>query len=525
MIKEKYINVFTVAIVASLILITARVLIAPMMNPDGTVYLQAAYAFNTEGFHAALQVYSWPLYSILIALIHKTTTLSYLHATYVLNALAQAMIAVAFVAIIKELGGNKRTLWFGLFTILGFHFLNAYRTEIIRDFAYWGFSLTSLWCLLRFSKTHAIKYALGWNASIIIATLFRIEGFAFLLFAPLVLLVNQDLSAKQRLLDFIKANAINIMGLIALMIVVLGFAQQNLADQLGRAGEITNQLQSGLVTVIANFVTKRQALAQYVLPDAATHTSLMLISGLIVLYLKWLFITLGMFFVGLTIYAIKQKLLPTDSFSRKIIHLFIVINVCVTVLFLAQDFFLVNRYVAYLAMVLMVWVPFALERIYLNWQARCTSFTGKHWFYPTLILLMSVSMLSVMGNGRSQNYIVRAGAWYQQHLVRNARVFTNNNRALFYATPDPEIFYTDSGTVSQLSKNNVKQYHYLFLQFDHRRSSEMAMDKQILAKLDIKLIKTFSNKRNDQIDIYRVINRAKSSVWVWKTLNRLINDV
>jgi len=63
------------------------ILINPLINRDAILYLTTAEAYLQEGLIASLTLFDRPFLSILIALLHKFTGLSLLHAGLVLNAM------------------------------------------------------------------------------------------------------------------------------------------------------------------------------------------------------------------------------------------------------------------------------------------------------------------------------------------------------------------------------------------------------------------------------------------------------
>ncbi len=173
-----------------------------LINPDGVLYIQTAQAFLQGGLDAALAVYKWPFYSILIALIHQITQLSMDNAAILLNTFLCILIVTGFISLVKRLGGNYQVQVCAAIIILLHTGLNDHRAYIIRDFGHWAFMLYAVYFLIVYAQNRQLRYALAFGCSIFIAFLFRTEALFILLFAPLALLLpTQGLSLAQRLVQ------------------------------------------------------------------------------------------------------------------------------------------------------------------------------------------------------------------------------------------------------------------------------------------------------------------------------------
>src|SRR4051812_35126352 len=80
------------AIVFSLLLTTIVFQHQQPLNLDGIIYLNAAETLLNNGVKAAMLVYAWPFYPLLIAAISVTSHLSLLISAYLLNALFATVI-------------------------------------------------------------------------------------------------------------------------------------------------------------------------------------------------------------------------------------------------------------------------------------------------------------------------------------------------------------------------------------------------------------------------------------------------
>src|SRR6185437_14432921 len=101
-------------------------------------------------------------------------------------------------------GGDRQTQIFAAIVILLFPYLNHDRDNILRDFGYYAFGLISLYYFIRYFKYPNWRNAICWNVSIVIATLFRVEGLILSALAPLALLFQTQVEFKQRFTSLIK---------------------------------------------------------------------------------------------------------------------------------------------------------------------------------------------------------------------------------------------------------------------------------------------------------------------------------
>src|SRR3990167_10792551 len=181
--RERFLYCF--AIIISILLSLSMNMSRPLVNPDAICYLSSAESMGEYGIKAAMQLCGqakWPFYSMLIYGFVTMSHLSYVIAAYILDGFFSLFSVVMFILIVKKLGGSRRVLWLAAMVILLSHQFNSVREYIIRDHGFWAFYLISMFLLIRYYKQSTWQIALSWNISLMIATLFRIEG-AFFLFA------------------------------------------------------------------------------------------------------------------------------------------------------------------------------------------------------------------------------------------------------------------------------------------------------------------------------------------------------
>jgi len=435
---KKY-NIYIWAVLASIVLTLIKLAYNQPFNVDGILYLKSAAAFTDQGLKQAMEIYPWPFYSISIALTAKITYLSYLHSAYLLSAILDTMIVILFIALIKELSGTRKIQIIGALVILFLPLLNHYRDQVLRGHGYYAFALLSILLLIHYSRSYKWRYATGWALAAMVATLFRIEGAILVCFLPLILLFKPKLKFGFRIRHFIQAYTVQII-IFVLMLFFSIFISKHLVQHgspyLGRALELKYQLINGLQTtwhVLQAKIAAIKAIGIWTLNPYQGWVAYFLGGGLFFAYSGLLISTLGLLYVVLGIYAILQKLIPADWSAKAIWFYAILLNIILTAIYLCQHLFLSYRYVALLCFLLLVGVPFALEKIYFNWKMHKPTVTGSRWFFPLLCIGLLYAAIGSVGHfGPSKTYIIKAGQWINNHTPAKIKIYSNDVQFCYY---------------------------------------------------------------------------------------------
>jgi hypothetical protein len=152
----------------------------PSVNTDGVIYLNAANAFIKSGFAGAVQIYGWPFYSILIALVAKLG-LTLEASAALLNLVFFAALAWAFVTATEQLYPNQKKIhYLAAAIILLEPYVNSLRDSFFRDNGHVACMLLSLVALLRYAGSGKPLALLAWLLLTIAAALFRPEALLLL---------------------------------------------------------------------------------------------------------------------------------------------------------------------------------------------------------------------------------------------------------------------------------------------------------------------------------------------------------
>jgi len=489
----------------SLVIILANVLLAyivisdplRIINADGVLYLESAEAYLHGGWHAAMQSYPWPFYSVLIAWVSQFCHCSLQSAAYFLNIIFQTLICLGFFNLACEIKGSNQSL-FMLLTVLVILFypaFNHHRDLIIRDFGYWAFSLWGWFYLIRLNEKRSLFAGIQFNLSMLLASLFRLEGIVMLFLGPMALFFNQKKVVRERMSAFLKAYLITFMLLLGGLIYC--WMYPHTFDSLGRLIELKSQALFGIQAIIDGLSrTKSNILHNVLAPVSENSAFSILFGGLIAVYIKNLIMTLTPFYSLLVvIFLWKKSFSPTEN-AKPIIYTAILINIFITVIFLMQSLFLNERYLFELAFLLLLWVPSGLL-----WLQQKTQ-REKKWLFPSvLVFLIGIGVISLHHFGHSKIYIKDAGNWLHENLPEKTFIYTNSPQLKFYINR-PFITW-QSGISDKNVQNivqNVKIQHYSYLVFQIN-SSDIELKSQ-LNQLLPKPIKVFKNEKGDAVFVF-----------------------
>jgi hypothetical protein len=463
-----------------------------LINPDGICYLQSAAAMK-NGIHFAMHLCDqakWPLYAWLIAKLVSFTQLSYVHAAYTLNGLFSLLTVLFFIRILSflTLSPGERSsqshssciLFLGALVILLAHEFNAVKSYIIRDHGFWAFYLLSILTLLYYFRERQWRYAFAWSVSSVIATLFRIEGAIFLVAIPWIAWLEMNVTLITRIKTFLQLNTFVIIASIFVFGVFLVY-QPHLS---GRLSELQFQLFHGLTILKQNFQLKSAGLAQAVLSENGVRDAApVLFITLFIWYFYSVIVNLSLVYTVLLIYAWAKKLVVATYATRLVLWSYVFLNVLVTAVFLGQNMFLSKRYLLALSLTLMLWVPFTLYRFLQQWPQR------KWPLIVATVFIFIASLGGLFDFGYSKQYVREAGQWLENHVPKNAKLYSNDLQLMYYS----KHFGNQLFIKSTLRKYN--DYDYIALRGNQKSN--------FFQEIKLIPIQIFQNKRGDQVRIYR----------------------
>lgn len=482
------------------------------INSDGVLYLQTADAYLQGGWHAAMRFYPWPFYSVLIAWMSQVCHCSLELAAYLLNIIFQILICIGFFnlacwiarpALIGGVHGNPENnkLLFQILTtlvILFYPTFNHHRDLIIRDFGYWAFSLWGWFYLIRLNEEQRGWDGIKFGISLLLASLFRLEGIVMLLLTPFAVFTRQKIAMFEKLSIFLKAYSAPLIFFIGS--VGYFWLSADKPDNFGRLLDMKAQIYSGIDLIMQGLLQAKQHIANQVLtPVSVDSATTLLVGGLIAVYIKMLILTLTPFYsvlVGISIW--KKSFLPTSS-VKTVIGTAIFLNILVTVIFLMQSLFLTERYLFGLSFLLLLWAPFALLWIYQQTRMQ------RQWvFWGVLAIMGLIAMISLHDFGPSKTYLKQAGNWVHENLPEQGWIYTNSPQIGFYMQRPLVVWQSNSASAVDISNvmQDAKRKKYAWLVFQVK-SNDVLLRQQLNRQL-AKPVKIFMNDKGDAVWIYRV---------------------
>lgn len=494
---------YAVLVITSLVLSLWISVRETVINPDAICYLSSANILGRQGITAAMQLCGqaqWPFYSMLIYGVAKITYLPLTAAAFGLNAIFTLLSTFLFVVIVKELGATMRVQWLALLTILCSHEFNYVREYIVRDHGFWAFYLLSMWALLRYFRDLEWRYAFAWMGSMCVATLFRVEGALFLLLVPFIAWFCANLSMRERVTAFFTLNLPGILAVTALAVWVMSHQQQSL-EKLGRVVYITDQLQHGWSLIAERYTNTKTALMQHVLnSDSMRDAGLLLGIVLAVWYILNVLGNLSWIYAVLVGYAWYKRVPRIAVSAKAVVYGYLIINLMITAAFFAEHLFLSRRYLIALSLIFMLWVPYALEVLLIQWQLKRMRFAT----ILVAVCMFASAMGGIIDFGYSKTYIRTAGEWLSEHASTQAKIYANDIQLMYYSQHFGDVIFMKEKEFQDLSviaQGRWKQYDYLALRLGHDLSPQEA---QLLKEIGSAPVVEFKNKRGDRVAIFAI---------------------
>jgi hypothetical protein len=418
-----------IAVTASLVLSIFTLLLQEIPNSDAYTYVRTAEIFLAEGIVAAYQHYSWATYSILIGIV-SVTGLDVFSAGLFVNAMFYAILVYAFLSIVKEINSSEPLLAISAVCILVYPQLNEYRDLLIRDIGFWALSLVALWQQLLYAKTQSTRSAIVFCASLLLATSFRAEAFAYLAFAPLALLFNTRLKIGTRKTLLVKMYAIVIslsIGLL-LLLALMGLSVTQLFIEFAFNYE---PFLSGNFTLNDEERSLLGSLlfTEYAAVFSREYIEIFLLAGMISILLANLVTGVGgPYLIILIIGLFKNRL----SLNREVaipVAFYLCINFLILLGFIIVTRYLSSRYAMLMCILLVLFIPFIVLHLLNN--ARISG--RKSIVYIVAVFFCYCAIDSYYSFGKSKFYVRDSIEWIAQNTDDSSKLVTNNHAIAYFS--------------------------------------------------------------------------------------------
>ena len=390
-----------------------------VLSRDGIHYIRGAEIFEEEGLIATFKHYNWPFYSILIAILHSLTFLSYENSAYLLNITFILLLTDTFVRFYWEANSKIYHRWMPAIVLIAFTGLNNYRLLIVRDWGYWAFSFLAFYYFLKYFKFNKIKDCLFWQFSILIAFLFRVEAIAFIVLLPLFFISNKSIN------QLVKATLFFWLIVIFLIFYIVLFNDLN-KDFWGKLYNIFYYFD--LFSLINNFITSSHSIAEQAIPYHAEDNAVKFVLGglFTVLFLKIIF-KLGYLYLFLLIFGIYKKIELVHQ--NKLVLYLLVISFFVVFIFYCDKKILAGRYtIQTVILSLMILTCYADRLLYELRNVR------NYLAIIVLAFLVTINLLfGLVHLGSSKIYMKEMGVWVANNIPSTAQIVSNEIRLYYYS--------------------------------------------------------------------------------------------
>lgn len=166
------------ALVGSLILSWVAIASGDIVGRDGAFYLDIAQHASEQGAHAALGMFDWPWYAILLGATHKLLHLSVEHCAYLWSVVFLAGTSVLMVDAVRQ--RYPQVAGWACLVMLAMPAVNQFRYDIIRESGFWCFCMLALWLAMRWHARGGWAGAAAIHLAIGVAALFRLEAVVLL---------------------------------------------------------------------------------------------------------------------------------------------------------------------------------------------------------------------------------------------------------------------------------------------------------------------------------------------------------
>ncbi len=493
-------------------------------NKDGILYLLSAELFAAGAWDAALQLYNWPFYSILIAGMHLLTGMDVEMSAYVLNGLCQALLVYTFICSVSELGADRRAVLVAAVLILVAPNLNEYRSEIIRGHGYWAFSMLGLWLLLKYLRRYELRHLLGSGVALAVAGLFRVEGLVLLACTPLVLLLDSraTLMRRMRHVAWIYGCGAVLAGVVFGIVVLSGHGKDvlGLSDKPVRmAVEFYNTLASALSQKVV--VLQRD----FLIPYSDDYAASIVFASVLIILVTEVAAAIGPVIGGLAIFAWFRAGAVGEACQRHAIWFFIGVNGVMLAIFVAKHGFLAGRYPIGLVLLVMLFAPFGALALYRRVSAPAVATSRKKWLRMAAVAIVLMLFIDgVFSFSPGKAHVEQAAVWLSENTSPDSRVYSFNMPLLYRSErlgPERYIEYRrlrdSAGTLRAIKDRTMadmlgtldwQQFDYIAALVSRKAPEQQAEIEAVLARPPLKV---FANRRGDRVLIYATRGKLASS--------------
>lgn len=415
------IDIRYLAVAASLFISFLMRVFPTSLNDDSYVYIRTAEIFLDQGLEAAVSHYSWPIFSILIALVSKVG-LNLFSSAFLISSLFFALLTFALLSIIKVIDSDRTTLTVAAVCILVFPELNEYRSMIIRDVAFWALVGLSLWQLLLYTKYQLLINCIGFSASLVLAIAFRVEALAYLIAIPLLHIIfasTKDLRKSYYKLFFV--NGLILLGL-TVGLLLLGI------DVISQIADFVSRYQPFIDSLISSDPAQTEALSIALFGEYAANFSekfvgVFILGGLTSLLIVKIIIGIGAPLFFFVIAKPTEFRVKVERSTLLTLSSYFFVNLSIVSIFVFVTRYLPGRHTMILSFIVLIFIAILVKKLLYS----STSWRPLLIRSASCFLLFYCAVDSYYSFGYKKTYILDTVQWLDRNNQSNQTLLTNNH--------------------------------------------------------------------------------------------------
>lgn len=444
------------------------------IGKDGAFYVDIAQTIADHGIAAGVARFHWIGFPLLLAALHKITSLPIEGLAYVVCALFMAGTCTLLVDVVVR--GFRKSAWWAVLVVLAIPALNEFRSDIIREHGFWFFSVLSLWLAMDWFERGKWWVAVAIQFSIAAAAIFRLE--ALLLEGVFALWLLPGLRTRLGWLRIVQFYWLPMLVAAFLLSSVSIMNWRRVQYFMGMLNPV--QMHSDFQLLASQFSDSLRY--KYSRDEAGVIVFFGVCGLVLVKFLK----LLGPFVLPLLTREGFAGVVVALSRYRTFILAFMA-YVFVLLLFFFHEQFLNSRYVSFLNIMA---VPFVV--------VATSFFSERYRYFGRVVLILGVLVMlgGVISLSPKKTHYIEAGHWMAGHYEKTNAVFYDDPRIGYYAGwgyPDGQM-----RSVRDLNEKALREYLLFVLEVEPDEPwLQEWLDRNNLVRIAI-----FDNNAGDFVQIF-----------------------
>lgn len=463
-----------VTFISSLALSLIAVAGVVTVGKDAAFYLDLAQQTSEHGIAVAQERFNWPWFILLLAGTHKYLGVPLELAAYLWCAVFMAGTCALLVDSVRR--RFPAAAWWACLVVLAMPAFNEFRTDILREFGFWFFSVLTFWFALRWQVAGGWWRALSLFPAILCAALFRLE--ALLLLPALALWQLPSLLCKER-----RARAAQLYALLVLLAGIAGLGLLLLVEVFA--------MPASRLVYYANLLNPSHLLQSFSLfaeqfGDSMTYKYSRDDAGKIIFFgmLATLLIKFGALlgpFAWLLLDRVTWKKLPLSARHFPLFAWAALLYLFVLMVFFIQEQFTISRYGSFLNLLV---VPQIAWLLYLFAQRHPRLVKGL------VVAALLVMLANVVSLGGKKTHYIEAGRWLSQNVASDSSIYYDDPRIAYYAGWG----YPSSPPLEQALADPAA-FRYLLIEAD----GDEPWLLEWLQQHELRVLARFANRKDDAV--------------------------